>query len=431
MSFSQSFSFGDDTLDQLDVCGTKVPAAIDSQPSQTPKQIGHTQDAGASSRMPPPADIGSPDPRDAKMKNAALDVIDESPTDKKDVTLGRSIRERLKYASTAKKHQRKHMRRSKSDPLSKDDDASLLSSIDRTHAKSSTATNAVGTLLDSSDEWMAAAVTASHPPKSKSKLCDRFGSSSMDDMDSFLKCVDTQPNANHSRELIAISSSDEDPMQVSAIERMMHDLDATGDATFDVVARDAGVRLEESADLAGSSANGPTSCDNACDASIAWDDSAFFNNLNGTLGGDGAATASDLNDSTKAASNVDILVDADCNVSVQHVDQVADDELESCYLEVSLELSKLNETGQLSQLTPQLLHSTSTRSSVPVTRTQPVAEPIALDRSTMAKPRHCSRDINSLSQWGCTPAIIREYLKRGIESMFEWQVECLSKHEVS
>lgn len=426
MSFSQSFSFGDDTLDQLDVCGTRVPPAIASQHSQTPKQIGRTQNAGASSRMPPPADIGSPDPRDANMKNAALDVIDESPTDKKDVTLGRSIRERLKYASTSKKHQRKHMRRSKSDPLSKDE-SSFVSSIDRAHAKSSTATNAVGTLLDSSDEWMAAAVTASHPPKSKSKLCDRFGSS-MDDMDSFLKNVDTQPNANHSRELIAISSSDEDPMQVSAIERMMHGPDATGDATGDAtfdVARDMG-----SANLAGSAANGATSCDNACDASIAWDDSAFFNNLNGTLG-DGAATASDLNESGEAATMLDILVDADCNLSVQHADQVADDELESCYLEVSLELSKMNETGQLSQLTPQLLHSTSMRSSLPATRTQPVAEPIALDESTMANQRHCSRDIKSLTQWGCTPAIIREYVKRGIESMFEWQVECLSKHEVS
>lgn len=406
MSFSQSFLFGDETLERLDVC-----EPVSEQPQSTTPNKNANDTKVKPLYMPPPSDVASPDHRETNAKNIDLDVIDESPTDKRDMTLGRSIRERLKYATTSKKRQRKHMRRSKSDPLSIDE-ASLVSSVDRTHAKSNTVPENHGTLLDSSDEWMVAAVSVNRSHKSKSKLCDRF-SSGMDEMDSFFKNVDTQPNANASKELIAISSSDEDQV---AIDRMLNDMDGTSNATFTL-----NLQPKEPAI--------PANDVKSCDESIQWEDSAFFQNFNETIGDLEPPAANGLNDNVQAETNLDVLVDGDCNLSVQHVDRVADDELESRYLEVSLELSKLNETNQLSQLTPQLMHSMSRRPSI--SGMQPFAESSAPNVSAKPKSQSCTRDINSLAQWGCTPAIIREYLKRGIQTMFDWQVECLSKHEVS
>lgn len=114
---------------------------------------------------------------------------------------------------------------------------------------------------------------------------------------------------------------------------------------------------------------------------------------------------------------------------MQHVDHVVDDELESCLLEVSVELSRLNDTHHLSQaMSPAM--NVSRRPSITKSQTL-VTTRSQVNTSTVAKTQLCARDINNLSQWGCTPAIIREYLKRGIKTMFEWQVECLSKPKVS
>lgn len=444
MSFSQSFSFGDDTLDKLDVCGAENERATEQKtttktthqheisphnrnPNRPPQQ-------GTSSRMLPPnapVDTRSPDPRETVTTKSILDVIDESPTDKKEVTLGRSIRERLKNASTSKKYHRKHLRRSKSDPLSKDELSMGSMSVDRTHLKSSMLlADDMGGLLDSSDEWMAQAMPANRSLKSKSKLCDKFGD---DDMDSFLNNIDTQPpNHDNTKELIAISSSDED-VQVSAIERMLNGIDASRNATFNVAHSINGtLPKEESSFLDNLSADASSEMDqNICADSMEWEDSAFFNNLNGSLGDLSKANGVDEANG-QAETNVDVLIDADCNVSVQHVDHVVDDELESCLLEVSVELSRLNDTHRLSQATSQLANNnTSQRPAIPIVKSQTLNTTRSeVNPSKATKTQLCLSDINNLSQWGCTPAIVREYLKRGIQSMFEWQVECLSKPEV-
>lgn len=421
MSFSQSLLFGDDTLDQLDVYDIEHAAPVEQETNTNTSNSAEISRYGASLQMRPPNQtyIGSPDPRETSIHRTVLDVIDESPTDKKEVTLGKSIRERLKNASTSKKHQRKHLRRSKSDPLTTDD-----SSLSRTYQdKSSMLQHDLDALLDSSDEWNVKL-------KSKTKLYDKFAD---DSMDSFLKNIQTQPSLNNTKELIAISSSDEDVL-VSEIERMINGSNHMSNATFDVPPERSVLPAEQSSNIGHQPNVNPTESspqEQIVETSLEWEDSAFFNNLNvdASIVND-LSQANEQNENVEMKTNVDILVDADCNLSVQHVDHVNEAELESCYLEISVELSKLNDTHQQSQATPQLVN-TSRRMSVPMANTQPTNDRAESNSPAPLKSQTSVRDINSLSQWGCTSAIIREYIKRGVRSMFEWQQECLSKHEVT
>lgn len=420
MSFSQSLLFGDDTLDLLDVCGSEHAPPTEHKTNTNTANAAEISRNGAPSKMRPPNQmyIGSPDPREPHTHRTVLDVIDESPTDKKEVNLGKSIRERLKNVSTSKKHHRKHLRRSKSDPLTADE-----SSINRTRQdKSSMLADDLDAALDSSDEWNVQLTSF----KSKSKLCDKFGD---DSMDSFLKNIQTQPSLNNTKELIAISSSDEDVL-VSEIERMLNGSDNMSNVTFNVPLESAALSAEQSSSIGSQSNVKPSETsllELVVESSFQWEESAFFNNLNAS--NNDLSQVNDQNDNIEMKTNVDILVDADCNLSVQHVDHVNEAELESCYLEISVELSKLNETHQQSQATPQLVN-TSRRISVPTAKTQPTNERAESNSCTPPKSQASARDIHSLTQWGCTSAIIREYLKRGVRSMFEWQQECLSKSEV-
>lgn len=40
-------------------------------------------------------------------------------------------------------------------------------------------------------------------------------------------------------------------------------------------------------------------------------------------------------------------------------------------------------------------------------------------------------NLNQIDQWGLLPAIVREYHRKGIRTMFDWQVECLSNTKVN
>lgn len=55
---------------------------------------------------------------------------------------------------------------------------------------------------------------------------------------------------------------------------------------------------------------------------------------------------------------------------------------------------------------------------------QVIADPI------VTRQMPSSKNLNQIDQWGLSPAIVREYHRKGIRTMFDWQVECLSNAKV-
>lgn len=79
--------------------------------------------------------------------------------------------------------------------------------------------------------------------------------------------------------------------------------------------------------------------------------------------------------------------------------------------------------------------------SIPITRS--MTESSAKPKETIQEPsiRTLSTNVqrqlpngkhlNQIDQWGLLPAIVREYHRKGIRTMFDWQVECLSNTKVN
>lgn len=65
-------------------------------------------------------------------------------------------------------------------------------------------------------------------------------------------------------------------------------------------------------------------------------------------------------------------------------------------------------------------------SVVPV-NPQPVAEP---KRPTDRPKELPSQNLNQIDQWGLSPSVVEQYHRKGIRTMFDWQVECLSNTKV-
>lgn len=424
MAFSQSFSIGELTLEQLDVCEKKFDRNCNKKDDNhipTTPTI-YNQNTTKISNKKTPNDVREYKSPNVKEMNSQmqLDVIDESPTDKSHLLLGKSIKERLKNASTSKKSHRKHLKRSKSDPLSNDDSKNSTSNNTTTKQKSNTEDFTSSMFNGTELNWNE---TKNQSSKLKSKLCDKF---SDDEVDSFLKNVKTQSTYqdqhNNTNELISISSSDED-VQVSKIEQMLNS-NAFSNVTFNfpdkninensenTIQRDEKLMLKKIEE-------------NACNQSLQWEDSALFNDFNYS-----ECDILKQNEQNKNDTSVDVLIDADCNLSIQNVEgSLIQDEIESSYLEVSMELSKLNQFNQQISQRSQNSAPKQLNKSIKISNSSKTRE---LDKCLMNSnsTKLSKDDIANLSQWGCTPIIIKEYLKKGIQSMFEWQIECLSKPEV-
>lgn len=401
MAFSQSLSLGENTLNQLDVCEGNIHYAGKSVNEN--KAITPTRKRSQKPLNGKPTANQSPT-KDAFHSNKILDVVDESPTEKTNV-LGKSIRERLKNASTSKKNDRKHMRRSRSDPISASDSKISKSSLYRPSF-----TEEYDCMFDSSMELTEPDDRGNK--KTKIKLDEKFEE---DDFDMFFGDIltpgmhknDEQGNDTKSTaSLIALSDSDgSDQVNVSDIEKLIrteNNFDKTADPS-------AQVDNEQPKD------------------EIEWEDSAFFNDLLASQPNDVNAKAIE----EKKNSMADIVIDAECvsMPSVQNDDErkMMEENLEDCFLEVSIHLSNLNATEvKTVQRSGSQLECTFSRS---ITERVIALDEIAkktdmVTNLSMVRPNKLS--IENLADWGCTAPIIKSYKKKGIHEMFEWQEECLS-----
>lgn len=418
MSFSQSLSLGEQTLFQLDLCegnvhcndknalnNNNLDTATINRPQKSLSVILSSVNLGHQ----------SPNPR-LSNDNKGLDVIDESPTEKPNV-LGKSIRERLKDASTSKKSDRKSMRRSRSDPINGANNSKRSKSMGlfEKHGFSED----TDLFLDSTIEWNETKNDRTTNEKSKisQKLDDKFEN---DDFDKYFNDIQTpkiqkdqtaQGDQAKNNSLIALSDSDEmemdDQVNVSEVKRLM--LTEKFNKTAD--------RLTE------------TKHDHLNDG-INWEDSAFFDELLASQQIMKNYTAPMVieNPSENEVINPEYI----SMQSSQH--DAVEEDLEACFLEVSMELSNLNATepkSQTQKMGSQLLDTSicsrtfGQRSINATNKTTTTNYDENLYRSTLPKPIN-NRSIDNLIEWNCSPAIVKAYKKKGILEMFEWQVECLN-----
>lgn len=422
MSFSQSsFSFGEQTLFQLDMCEGNVKCNGKNELNNNNKPIASMTNRAqkllsveSTSVKANNQNHQSPSPR-LSNGNAALDVIDESPTEKTNL-LGKSIRERLKNASTSKKSDRKYMRRSRSDPINGANNSKRsgsMGSFERYGLSEDT-----DLFLDSTMEWdeMKDARTINQKSKISQKLDDKFEN---DDFDKYLNDIQT-PNIRREQSvhgdqaknnsLIVLCDSDEmdvememDEVNVTEVERLMQT------EKFDKTAEQLTEKTQEH-----------------LNDGIEWEDSAYFNELL-------ASQRNNKNDTAMPVEQVDnpesdAIVDPECISMQSGQPDAIEEELESCFLEVSLELSNLNAThtkSEIPKMGTQLDSSICSRSFT----TQRSTKHVENNCSKLPKPIN-HRSIDNLIEWNCSAAIIKAYKKKGILEMFEWQVECLSHPKV-
>lgn len=405
MAFSQSLSLGENTLNQLDVCEENIHSAgssVKKNKAITPTRKRSQKPLNGVSVVNGSTANQSPT-TDAIHSNKMLDVVDESPTEKTNV-LGKSIRERLKNASTSKKNERKHMRRSRSDPITASD-----SKISKSSVYKPSFTEEYDCIFDSSMELTEPDDRGAK--KTKVKLDEKFEE---DDFDVIFADIQT-PGMHRNDEqgndtkstasLIALSDSDgSDQVNVSDIERLMrteNNFDKTADPS-------AQVDNEQPKDQ------------------IEWEDSAFFNDLLASQQNDVNAKAIEESNDTLA----DIVIDAECvsMPSGQNEDdrKMMEDNLEECFLEVSIQLSNLNatEAKTVHRSGSQLDCSFSRSITQRMTALDEIRKTDIVTNLSMVRPNKLC--IENLTDWSCTAPIIKSYKKKGIHEMFEWQADCLS-----
>lgn len=414
MAFSQSFSLGEDTLNQLDVCD-KNARSIEKKKcndiefrspqnlSNRCKTNGNRKTGNQTIEVKTPK-IDSSQP---------LEVINESPTEKSDI-FGQSIAERLKNVTSLKKANRKHFRRSKSDPVSNNTiEKNATNMIYHEHGM----TENYGSMFDSSIEWDEPNMV---PPKSKSKLVDKFAD---DGFDTLLNDIQTQPkeqinDSNSSKETGIQELSDSSEMEqlnVSEIERIMKttEFDQQSkqekkfDGSFDFFSQDNDNK-EQSQQIVQSHTN---------DDAIIWENSAFFNDF---------LSSQPINEASH--DSIEEVIDPECSFSIKNPASCVEDEMKSCFLELTNELSKLDD--RTINIT-QTIAAPST--DISIKQEQPKLNDIKPKTQTNVQQNNSNENkcnITNLIQWGCSNAIIREYQKKGVKEMFEWQAECLSNPKV-
>lgn len=402
MSFSQSLSLGDNTLFQLDMCEGNIPSntenlnkhreAVSTPTSKSSKTVNNKLKSEVSSKVSIPS-AGETN------SNAVLDVIEESPTEKTNV-LGKSIRERLKNASSSKKSEYKSIRRSRSDPIT---------SNSSKRSTSSTRTNGMSedmNIFDSTFE-LDRTENRSHK-KSKIKLDEKF---EQDDFDRYFGDIKTPKipaniaeNEAKNCSLISLDDSNEfEDVDISEVERLMRT-----------------EHLEMTDHVTVSKAHNEPIDD------IEWEDSAYFNDLLASQQNEPLGEPKEIEDSL-----------ADVVIHTEHVSmrscqtEGVDDELESCLLEVSMHLSHLNatETRATSRIGTQLETSIFSRSITETINSNGAARNQS-EVTESAIRMLDNRSIDNLVEWNCTQSIIKAYKKKGIREMFEWQTECLSNPKV-
>lgn len=438
MSFSQSFSIDESILNQLDGCEKKCSNNNNKQ-FVKPHHDQSVSLTGRNNLASHAIEIVSPvanNRTDEGKRSRALDVIDESPTEKQHV-LGESIKERLRNVSTSKKKISRHMRRSKSDPLTKNgpnnDTKSSGDSLD----------DDLDSIFDSSISYM-----ANSKQESKSKTQGERNDNWLFDDDDFEKCVKDIASQFESPKTSTNRRTNDVRKKQPTVDQL--DVDAEMfESKFSMEIRDCdSYNKENIADrnidntsrgnneslAVFSSEDWVALCTDiesqeiepkATAVSFQWEESVLFDDILVSQRND-----IDLANLIQAEERLieDEVPDSDKNTSI-----IVADEMESHLLDISAELSKINDSTASSLkrcLSPlnnsSLLFNSSKRiklANISIEENNHSSHNVPIGTSRL--------DVQNLATLGCSKAIIKEYSKKGIQKIFDWQADCLSKPNVS
>lgn len=454
MAFSQSLIIGDRTLNELDIRETKKITEFETPPCKR-KNTGSAdfsknakKSNGRNRNDTNNNNNSSPGTSSAAVKNAnshlpVLDMIDESPTDKPHV-FGETIKERLRNASVSKKSNRKYLRRSKSDPLSKNQ-TNQKHPIDLLSYHGHGMTEEYGSMFDDTMEHETKHNTNLEIKKNE-EACNFEG----DSFDKYFQDIQTQLKSPVTINANALEAKTEQLMlkenlselfdskfsmemenvNVSQIEQLISTRNETKpNATFNL-SRSRFVSDSEDIFFESETPNGYIHSEtmanenNNLNEKVEWEESEFFNDLNTSIQNE----LSLKEEIQKNDRNNNELRDANDNDPKPNLEQFIADEINSCKLDITTALSELEQSRNISRRNDhsQLI---SISRNVNYDRSQR-ANNTSINDQVAVQPQS-ETDIRNLIRWGCSDLILTEYRKKGIQNMFQWQADCLANSKVS
>lgn len=384
MAFSQSLAFGENTLNELD-------NIVDVKEFETPppckRKYQTRQSKSNDTNNNNNRNAGSSGRKTLSTEKSPLgDVIEESPQDKTPTLT--QLRQEHSTRS------RKHLRKIKSNPINS---ISPSTRLPIKHLFSGKQTNKSNKMIDS-------------PINSENKE----NITENDSFDKYMEHFQTQSTKVTPKPNISFSfkncdffdskfSMEIDNANVSRIESMIKSDSFASEDLFASSQAD----LNEQIVLTSTQNDKSDSKhldDNVND--IEWDESNFFDDFNTSLHINGVLK-------NETIKNETITVSAEVNALTENVNI---DEIVENDEEVAVAVAEVNATR---------FHN------------QTINRTAAKERSFMVQPITSSRDlpsdgcdIRNLLRWGCNDLIVREYQKKGIKQMFQWQAECLANEKV-
>lgn len=474
MSFSQSFQLGDDTLRELERGFIKTTPKLNSNNNNLitpPCKRKHNNNNNS-------------DEKNHHNRSDLEDIIEDSPTDKSNLTC-KSIKERLRNSSRSSV--KKHMRRSKSDPVAAnqsnhskqtaaqtermevDDFGSMFDSTMEMepHVKESKQNNKAkpnGLLQPANGNGTKSTMNKKTEKIPFSESIDKYFQESLDCFTQMRELEKENQVPTDATQVIAPVASPglssqffqsqfsmeaaNSKMSVSDIENMLSsqrslmqaindtsvsETNKTSEDLFNGVVDEevvlAHTSFVETDDIAlGTSSERHFNDQNTEDMSnIYWDESDFFSGADVADGNrnDQMAVNQSLNENIVDDGSISSVME-DLNGPIAGF---IDEEIEICRLDVSSAL--------LTEVTQSQMVNRSNRvnnSSVAIDRSvQSSAINMRSQRPKITiSGSACAdiRDINNLSKWGFSRIILEEYKKKNIHKMFDWQAECLRNEKL-
>lgn len=360
-----------------------------------------------------------------------LDVIDESPTEKSSI-LGQSIKDRLRNVSSSSKSKRKYLRRSKSDPLTKEanksDENEHMDKYSYMHGFSEN----FSSLLDSTSDFqykneeIAAVKNGEIKENTFHENIDHFFQESVD-WESQLRKLDHLKSQNKPTENFNLNEIDEnlcddffeskftlenENINVSKIESLLRSFD---DKTGNQVKSED---IFKETDPANNQHEEQLKVPESMSEQLRWDESEFFNSFHEAVHNSLQVARERESEAEKEVVNTS---SAD-TVELDHsLSQFIAGEMEVCKLDVSEALSILDENIVLPMKNESIRNTSRLTQSF---NTKNVTDAVPI-------PARIDKNIESLADWGFPQIILNQYQKKGIKQMFDWQAECLNKPNVS
>lgn len=422
MSFSQSFFMGDDTMRELEKCEKKKllkPGQLDLSTPPSNKKRNKCSDRNADA--------------DHRPGRSDLDVIDESPTEKTSILLGQSIKDRLRNVSSISKSKRKYLRRSKSDPITKDADKLNDTRQANKHLHMHRFSEGFFSSFDNEDDHnitngqIACETEATELNKESvfNEQIDQFFQESID-WESQLRRLDQIKPPIKSPEKQKLNALDENIYDEFFYSKFTLEEENGNISKIESLLKSFDEKTSEDIFKETDSERNPTQLQNKSESKIPgsmsqllrWDESEFFDSFHEVLNSSLKDAEEKELEAGKEVINTSVADTIELN---QSLSQFIAGEMDACKHNVSEALSILDDNVIMQKKSSSIPNSSQLSQSSNIRNVTNSNQPA----------NKVDQNIESLNEWNFPLVILNQYLKKGIKQMFDWQAECLNNPDVS